>query len=79
LNVFNLYYAFLSYFIQKGYAVHHRIDRLERKIVEHDKKFDLLIKTSTHPLNINNKDILTIDENVGNKNVLIYIQAKLPQ
>jgi predicted DNA-binding protein YlxM (UPF0122 family) len=39
----------LKDYLLKGYAVHHRIDRLERKIVEHDQKFDLLIKTSVPP------------------------------
>jgi hypothetical protein len=33
----------------KGYAVNQRIDRIERKMVEHDQKFDLLIKTSLPP------------------------------
>ena len=39
----------LKDYLLKGYAVNHRIDRLERKIVEHDQKFDLLIKTSLPP------------------------------
>lgn len=33
----------------KGYAVNQRIDKLERKMLEHDQKFDLLIKTSLPP------------------------------
>jgi hypothetical protein len=40
----------LKEYLLKGYALHHRIDRIEKKIVEHDQKFDLLIKTSLPPL-----------------------------
>ncbi|MDR3189026.1 MAG: virulence RhuM family protein [Prevotellaceae bacterium] len=36
----------LKDYLLKGYVVDQRIDRLERKIVEHDQKFDLLIKAS---------------------------------
>jgi len=36
-------------YLLKGYAVNQRIDRLEYKIVEHDQKFDLLLKTSLPP------------------------------
>jgi len=39
----------LKDYLLKGYAVNQRIDRLERKIVEHDQKFDLLIKTALLP------------------------------
>ncbi|MDR1671783.1 MAG: virulence RhuM family protein [Alistipes sp.] len=39
----------LKEYLLRGYAVNHRIDRLERKIVEHDQKFDLLIKTALPP------------------------------
>ncbi len=39
----------LKDYLLKGYAVHQRIDRLEQKIFEHDRKFDLLIKTSLPP------------------------------
>jgi hypothetical protein len=39
----------LKDYLLKGYAVNQRIERLEHKIVEHDKKFDLLIKTSLPP------------------------------
>lgn len=35
----------LKDYLLKGYAVNQRIDRLERKIIEHDQKFELLIKT----------------------------------
>jgi len=36
----------LKDYLLKGYVVNQRIDRLERKVVEHDQKFDLLINTS---------------------------------
>jgi hypothetical protein len=39
----------LKEYLMKGYAVNQRIDCLERKIVEHDQKFDLLIKTALPP------------------------------
>jgi len=39
----------LKDYLLKGYAVNQRIERLEHKIVEHDQKFDLLIKTSLPP------------------------------
>ena len=39
----------LKNYLMKGYAVNQRIDRIERKMVEHDQKFDLLIKTSLPP------------------------------
>jgi len=39
----------LKDYLLKGYAVNQRIDRLERKIVEHDHKFNLLVKTSIPP------------------------------
>jgi hypothetical protein len=39
----------LKDFLLKGYAVTQRIERLEHKMVEHDQKFDLLIKTSLPP------------------------------
>jgi len=32
--------------LMKGYVLHQRVDRIEKKILEHDQKFDLLIKTS---------------------------------
>ena len=40
----------LKDYLLKGYAVNQRFDRIERKIVEHDQKFDLLIKSSVHPI-----------------------------
>jgi prophage antirepressor-like protein len=39
----------LKEYLLRGYAVNQRIDRLERKMVEHDQKFDLLIKTALPP------------------------------
>jgi len=39
----------LKDYLLKGYVVNQRIDRLERKVVEHDQKFDLLINTSLPP------------------------------
>ena len=39
----------LKDYLLKGYAVNQRIERLEHKIIEHDQKFDLLIKTSLPP------------------------------
>lgn len=33
----------------KGYVLNHRIDKIEKKILEHDEKFDLLIKTTLPP------------------------------
>lgn len=39
----------LKDYLMKGYVVNQRIDRLERKMLEHDQKFDLLIKTSLPP------------------------------
>jgi hypothetical protein len=39
----------LKDYLLKGYAVNQRIERIENKMVEHDPKFDLLIKTSLPP------------------------------
>jgi hypothetical protein len=39
----------LKNYLLKGYAVTQRIERLEHKVIEHDQKFDLLIKTSLPP------------------------------
>ena len=41
--------SILKEYLMKGYVLNQRIDRLERKLVEHDQKFDLLIKTSLPP------------------------------
>jgi len=40
----------LKDYLLRGYAISQRFDRIERKIVEHDQKFDLLIKSSVHPI-----------------------------
>jgi len=39
----------LKDYLLKGYAIHHRIENIEKKIFEHDQKFDLIIKTSLPP------------------------------
>lgn len=41
--------SILKEYLMKGYVLNHRIDRIERKVWEHDQKFDLLIKTSLSP------------------------------
>lgn len=41
--------SILKDYLLKGYAINHRIDKLEKKIVEHENKFDLLIKTNLTP------------------------------
>ncbi len=38
--------SILKDYLLKGYAINQRIDKLERKNIEHDQKNDLLIKTS---------------------------------
>lgn len=39
----------LKEFLMNGHVVNQRFDRIEKKIFEHDQKFDLLIKTSLPP------------------------------
>lgn len=39
----------LKQYLLNGYVVNQRFDRIERKILEHDQKFDLLIKTTLPP------------------------------
>jgi hypothetical protein len=39
----------LKEYLMKGYVLNHRIDRIEKKLFEHDQKFDLLIKTTLPP------------------------------
>ena len=39
----------LKEYLLKGYAISQRFDRIERKLIEHDQKFDLLIKTNLPP------------------------------
>ena len=41
--------SILKEYLMKGYVLNCRIDRIEKKIFEHDQKFDLLIKTSLPP------------------------------
>jgi hypothetical protein len=36
----------LKDYLLKGYAMSHRLDKIERKLVDHDQKFDLLINTN---------------------------------
>ena len=36
-------------YLLKGYAISKRVDRLEEKLIDHDKKFDLLLNTNMHP------------------------------
>jgi hypothetical protein len=36
-------------YLLKGYAINKRIENIEKKLVEHDQKFDLLIKTNLPP------------------------------
>ena len=39
----------LKDFLLKGYVLNKRVDRIETKLLEHDQKFDLLIKTNLIP------------------------------
>lgn len=41
--------SILKEYLMKGYVLNQRMDRIERKMFEHDQKFDLLIKTSLPP------------------------------
>ena len=36
-------------YLLKGYAISKRVDRLEEKLIDHDNKFDLLLKTNIQP------------------------------
>ena len=36
-------------FLLKGFAVNQRIDKIEKKLLDHDHKFDLLIRSNTLP------------------------------
>jgi len=36
-------------YLLRGYAINHRFDRIESKLAEHDRKFDMLIKTGLPP------------------------------
>ncbi len=39
----------LREYLLKGYAIHHRLDKIEQQLFEHDQKFDLLIRTNLPP------------------------------
>lgn len=39
----------LKEYLLKGFALNHRIERIENKLLDHDHKFDLLIKTNLLP------------------------------
>jgi len=39
----------LKDYLLKGYAIHQRVERIEKKLIEHDQTFDLLIKTTLPP------------------------------
>jgi hypothetical protein len=36
-------------YLLKGYVLHQRIEKIENKIIEHDQKFDMLIKSDQIP------------------------------
>jgi hypothetical protein len=39
----------LKEYLLKGHAINQRLEKVERKVVEHDQKFDLLVKTNLPP------------------------------
>lgn len=39
----------LKDYLLKGYVINQRVDKIEKKLLEHDQKFDLLIKTNLLP------------------------------
>ncbi len=39
----------LKDYLLKGYVINQRVDKIEKKLLEHDQKFDLLIKTNILP------------------------------
>lgn len=39
----------LKEFLLKGYAIQPRVERIEKKLLEHDQKFDLLIHSNIQP------------------------------
>ena len=41
--------SILKEYLMKGYVLNHRIDKIEKQLLEHDQKFDLLIKTTLPP------------------------------
>lgn len=40
----------LKDYLLRGYAINHRIERLEEKVAEHDKKIDFFVRTSLPPV-----------------------------
>lgn len=36
-------------YLLKGYAINQRVDKIEKKLIEHDQKFELLINTNLPP------------------------------
>jgi len=36
-------------FLLKGYAINQRVNNIEQKLIDHDKKFDLILNTNLHP------------------------------
>lgn len=36
-------------YLLKGYAIDHRVDKIEQKLLEHDQKFDLIINSNLEP------------------------------
>lgn len=39
----------LKNYLLKGYVINQRVDRIEKKLIEHDQKFELLINTNLPP------------------------------
>jgi len=39
----------LKDYLLKGYVIHQRVEKIEKKLLEHDQKFDLLINTTLPP------------------------------
>jgi hypothetical protein len=39
----------LKDYLLKGYAINQRVDKIEKKLIEHDQKFELLINTNLPP------------------------------
>ena len=39
----------LKDYLLKGYAINHRVDKIEKKLIEHDQKFELFINTNLPP------------------------------
>jgi hypothetical protein len=39
----------LKDYLLKGFVINHRVDLIEKKLLDHDQKFDLLIKTNLLP------------------------------